>query len=241
VLGTVCRAGDLIDLFDAASPEWGATAVSRQLDITKSQAHELLVSLEAIGLLRRAGRGRFRLGWKMVTLGDRVLRSEFDPAAAVHLRRLAKHAETSVDLVTFDGARCVRIAGCGPSNHSDGEARLTGQVSAAGKILLSGMTDERVAELLPGFNLVRELREVRDRQVAFEVGADRRGIAAPVHDAGGALLAAVCIAVPPKVWAIRRDGLTKAVVGTAARVSETLRRAADLPAFVMGEPGLAAA
>jgi IclR family transcriptional regulator, KDG regulon repressor len=237
VLGTVCRAGDLLDLFDAANPEWGATAVSSKLDIAKSQAHELLVSLEAIGLLRRAPRGRFRLGWKMVALSERLLRSELGPGAAPLLRRLAAHTGTSVDLVAFDGERSVRVGGWGPPTHSTGHARRTGHVSAACKVLLSGMTDERIARLLPGLELADELAVVRTRQVAVEAAPGRRAVAAPVFDATGAVMVAVGVAVTPDVWASRETDLTRAVGGAAKRLTQSLRRGRG-ETFMMEEPAL---
>ena len=234
MLGTVCRAGDLLDLFDAASPEWGATAVSKKLDITKSQAHELLVSLEAIGLLRRAPGGRFRLGWKMVGLSERLLRSELGGDAAPLLRQLALHAGTSVDLVAFDGERAVRVGGYGPSTHSAGDARTTGQLSAACKVLAAGLTDERLHRALPGFDVGEELAVVRERQVAFETAPGRRAVAAPVFDATGAVMAAVGVAVTPEVWSIRHERLQRAVSGTAKRLSHSLRNRQE--AFAMQEP-----
>ena len=234
MLGTVCRAGDLLDLFDTASPEWGATAVARKLDITKSQAHELLVSLEAIGLLRRVPGGRFRLGWKMVGLSDRLLRSELGGEAAPLLRQLAMHAGTSVDLVAFDGERAVRVGGYGPSTHSTGDARTTGQLSAACKVLAAGMTAERVARALPGFDLDEELAVVQERQVAFDTAPGRRAVAAPVFDATGTVMAAVGLAVTPAEWSVRHDRLQRAVRGTAKRLSQSLRNRDN--AFAMQEP-----
>src|SRR3712207_8199484 len=70
MLRTVTRAGLVLDLFSVERPEWGATAVARELDIAKSQAHELLVSLSDIGLLERVRAGRYRLGWRIVALGS---------------------------------------------------------------------------------------------------------------------------------------------------------------------------
>lgn len=240
MLGTVCRAGDLLDLFDAENPEWGATAVSRRLDITKSQAHEMLVSLESIGLLRRAARGRFRLGWKTVTLSKRLLRSEFTGSEGAIVRRLGEHLGTSVDLITHDGGTCVRIGGFGPSNYSEGPPRETGRISAAGKILLAAMSEERAEELLPEFKLEQELTPVRERRLAFEVSAARRAVAAPVFDATGTIFAALAVAVTPSQWEAKGSIVTRAVVGTARKLSETARSRPD-GAFGMTEPSLAGA
>ena len=237
MLGTVCRAGDLLELFDVENPEWGATAVSRRLQITKSQAHEMLVSLEAIGLLRRAARGRFRLGWKTVSLSQRLMKSEFTAAEARLLQRLGQHTDTGVDLITYDGDRCVRIGGYGPSNHSRGPARQTGKVSATGKVLLAGMPTGRATEILPELDLELELAAVRERQVAFEVDEERRAVAAPVIDADGVVLAALGVTVSPDVWNKKSALLTRAVTGTAKRLSESVRQRHAAP-FVMGEPQL---
>ncbi len=237
MLGTVSRAGDLLELFDLQQPEWGATAVARRLEITKSQAHEMLVSLESIGLLRRAGRGRFRLGWKMVTLSQRLMRSEFTAAEARIVRELGEHLKVSVDLVACDGDRCVRIGGYGPSNHSAGAAAKTGKVSATGKVLLAAMPPERVAALLPGQEIDVELAAVRERRIAFEEDDRRRGVAAPVQNPDGEVLAALGVTVDPAGWAARGPILTRAVAGAARRLSESLAgRGAG--AFVMPEPSL---
>jgi IclR family transcriptional regulator, KDG regulon repressor len=238
VLGTVCRAGDLLELFDQENPEWGATAVSKRLDITKSQAHEMLVSLEAIGLLRRAARGRFRLGWKTVSLSQRLMKSEFTAGEARLVQQLGRHTDTSVDLITFDGDRCVRIGGHGPSNHSRGPVKQTGVVSATGKVLLAGMGSGRAEALVPDLDLELELAAVRERQIAFEDDEERRGVAAPVIDADGAVLAALGVTVDPDVWNAKGSLLTRAVTGTAKRLSDSVRQRHTL-SFVMGEPALA--
>lgn len=238
MLGTVSRAGDLLDLFDADSPEWGATAVSRRLDITKSQAHEMLVSLESIGLLRRAERGRFRLGWKTVSLSRRLLNSEFTGGEGAVVRRLGEHLGTSVDLIGHDGGTCVRIAGFGPANYSEGPPRTTGRVSAAGKILLAAMSDERAYELLPEFELEPELSSVRERGLAFEVTATRRAVAAPVSDARGSVFAALAVAITPSQWDAKGSIVTRAVVGTAQKLSLMARNQSE-GSFAMGEPPLA--
>src|SRR4051812_50161650 len=70
VLRTLSRATAVLDLFTADAPEWGPTAVSHELRIAKSQAHELLVSLATGGLLQRVGAGRYRLGWRIAALNS---------------------------------------------------------------------------------------------------------------------------------------------------------------------------
>src|SRR4051794_41972859 len=83
MLSTLGRAAKVLDLFTVEAPEWGATAVAHELQIAKSQAHELLVSLAVGGLLQRVGMGRYRLGWRIVAL-NAVLVETSHPLRLVH-------------------------------------------------------------------------------------------------------------------------------------------------------------
>jgi DNA-binding IclR family transcriptional regulator len=206
----------LLELFDLQHPEWGATAVSRKLAITKSQAHEMLVSLESIGLLRRAGRGRFRLGWRTVILSQRLMRSEFTSEQTQFVRRLARYTEAFAELTTFDGSRFVRIVGFGPGDRSELGAERLG---ASAKVLLAALPDEFVAEAFPRPGLEDELNEVRLREVAFDRGAERCGVAAPVRGAEGDIRAALGLTVSADAWPGKQAVLTRAVKGTALRLS----------------------
>lgn len=225
MLGTVRCAGDLLDLFDPEKPEWGATEVSRRLQIPKSKAHEMLVSLEAIGLLRRAGRGRFRLGWRTITLGQRLLRSEFTAVEARVLRELGEHLNVPVDLVIRDGDRCVPIGRYGATDDDAVSSHLiTSTSSAAGKVLLAGMSEAELRNLMPNHGLDVELAAVRERRIAFAVSETKRAVAAPVQDWGGTVLAAVTVSVGHEEWAARGQRLIRGVPGAAQRISGTLRR-----------------
>ena len=75
MLGTLARAGAVLDLFTTDEPEWGVTATAQRLGIGKSLAHDVLASLAGIGLLQRVGHGRYRLGWRTVTLASVLLRT----------------------------------------------------------------------------------------------------------------------------------------------------------------------
>jgi IclR-like helix-turn-helix domain-containing protein len=72
MIHTLEHAGAVLDLFSGERPEWGATTVADALGISKSGAHNLLVSLSSIGLLRRVGRGHYRLGWRALEMVDAI-------------------------------------------------------------------------------------------------------------------------------------------------------------------------
>ncbi len=244
MLGTVRRAGDLLDLFDGETAEWGATGVSRELRIAKSQAHELLVSLHAIGLLRRSGRGRFRLGWRMVALGDQLLRTEVPDGLHAVLEQLSRYAQGPSELVTFDGRRFVRVASAGDRPPSARNVDAAPHCGAAAKILLSTIAPENVDALFaerglptarPGAHasvasLHAELDMVRDRRLALDRGETDpawRGVAAPVHGATGPVVAAVGLLVPTAAWERRGEQHARAIRGAALLIERGLLDAAD--------------
>jgi DNA-binding IclR family transcriptional regulator len=96
MLMTVQKTGQVLDLFTVAHPEWGVTEVASQLGIPKSSAHALLATLTDIGLVERTPWGRYRLGWRFLTLGRTVLVSTaYRTAALTLMRRMSvRYGET---------------------------------------------------------------------------------------------------------------------------------------------------
>ena len=100
------------------------TATAQRLGIGKSLAHDVLASLAGIGLLQRVGHGRYRLGWRTVTLASVLLRtSELKAHARPVVRDLAERQGLTVSLAAWDCGRIIYIdrrnsprhtSGCGP-------------------------------------------------------------------------------------------------------------------------------
>ena len=111
MLQTVGRAGQVLDLFSTDNPEWGATAVAHELEVAKSQAHELLVSLADIGLLERHGPGRYRLGWRVVALNTLVVDSSHLGAEPTRvLAALAAQTGEAAHLATWGPGSAICVA-----------------------------------------------------------------------------------------------------------------------------------
>ena len=110
MLGTLARAGAVLDLFTTEEPEWGVTATAQRLGIGKSLAHDVLASLAGIGLLQRVGHGRYRLGWRTVTLASVLLRtSALKAHARPVVRDLAERQGLTVSLAAWDCGRIIYI------------------------------------------------------------------------------------------------------------------------------------
>src|SRR3954447_23586834 len=105
------HAGAVLALFTAQRPEWGASTVARSLGVSKSAAHNMLVSLTGIGLLRRVPRGHYRLGWRAVEMADTIAATDELVAAAMPVLREAMRAcGAPVALAAGPGALVLAVA-----------------------------------------------------------------------------------------------------------------------------------
>lgn len=258
MLGTVTRAGRLLDLFTADTPEWGPTAVARELGIAKSQAYELLTSLSEIGLLRRSRGGRFRLGWRTLALGRNLLRTQFPDTVANLVRSLAHAFGEPVQLMALDRDRLEVIASRPGSRGTDQLLptedwyRYVARC-AAGKCLLAGLPNAVGIDVLRGAgahdtpegpraldSLFVELELIRHRRIAIDEGAvsaDLRGVAVPIRDVDGETLAALGIWTIAERWQHEGEAMSRAMVGVGRRIETELQtvRAAQ-PRAVRTQP-----
>lgn len=248
MLQTVQRIGPVLDLFTPEHPEWGVSEVARALDLPRSSAHSLLSSLVDTGILGLRGRGRYRIGWRIVELHASLnsgpnLRSCAAPILADTSRRIGETLHLAVlerDKVLYlDKAvadRTVTVMGAKIGS------RLDPHCSAVGKVLLAFAADDVVdrvcaapmrrltpATMTNPAVLRRELDTIRTQGFALDKGeiiADVHCVAAPVRDDTGSVVAALSTTVPTSRFAARGAELRTAVLGAAAAVSAALRSAA---------------
>jgi IclR family transcriptional regulator, KDG regulon repressor len=247
MLQTVGRAGQVLDLFSTTAPEWGATAVAHELDIAKSQAHELLVSLADIGLLQRHGPGRYRLGWRIVALNSLVVdTSDLGEEPMRVLRALAARSGEAVHMAAWGPGTAICVAAfegseLGARPPQAVGAGMPGHSTASGKVLLAAQSHDALELALERGGLARmtdrtigtpqrlrdELDGVRRRGFAYEEQEHDLAtcsVAAPVRDLRGQVVAAVGMSLAAARWRqSARDG-TRAVLAAAERCSESLRR-----------------
>ncbi len=241
MLGTLKRAGDVLDLFTPEQPEWGVTAVARQLDVGKSLAHDVLASLAAIGLLQRVGSGRYRLGWRTVSLASVLLRtSELKVQARPVVREVAERKRLTVSLVTWDRGRLVYIDRCHSMRRVSGPAAgatVPIDGSAASKVLLASRCPDEVRSLWScGSILTRhaslnelelDLEDVRLTGWAHD-DADhtvhRNAVAAPVRDTDGDVAAALSLDLADRCATGDLHRHARMAVAAASRISEAIRQ-----------------
>lgn len=232
----------MLDLFTLEEPEWGVTATAQRLGIGKSLAHEALATLTEIGLLQRVGHGRYRLGWRTMSLASVLLRtSALGACARPVVRDLVEARGLAVSLVAWERGRIIYINRHQRRAGGDRGGPVAGSIapadgSAPARVLLAGRPDGEIASLwqrgslrtryptLAG--LTADLAEVRRLGWAQDdPGGDRpAGVAAPIRDPAGEVAAALCLAPPGRCGASELQRHAPLAVAAAAQISDAMRK-----------------
>jgi IclR family transcriptional regulator, KDG regulon repressor len=215
-LQTIRQAGKVLELFTRQDPEWGVREVARNLEIPKSNAHQLLASLETIGLLHRMVTGRYRLGFRLLTLGQFLLaNTPWRDVAHRVLVQVSTDLSETVQLAVLDGGNLIyvdKILGSNPhavvSRHSDIGNAVSPHSSALGRVLLASKTwrvvqgtlgpnglQERTSHTITDLSQFKsELEQVSNQGFALEFEESSLGItcvAAPIRNHNGDVIAAI--------------------------------------------------
>jgi len=244
-LSSVANAARLLKEFGHGERELGVTELSRRLGLAKSTVHRLAVTLAAEGFLEQnPENGRYRLGLSLFALGALVRRrmdvsNQARPLLgvlrdhtqeAVHLAILAQssimylynlESAQAIGIRSYIGAR--KPAFC----TSEGRAMLAyAPAEVVAGVIRDGLVARTPKTQTDPQALQRSLDEVRQLGYAIddeesEVGM--RGIAAPIRDISGKVIAAVGLAGPIQRLT-KKDlrGLSTQVVATAEAVSVRL-------------------
>ncbi len=207
-------------LFTPEQPEWGATAVAREVDMPKSTVHRILRVLDQHGFLAQdISSRRFRLGLTVLELGRRAREGlELRKIALPIMEEVATLSGETVllQVVSPEGDRVVCIERV---QHRQG-LRLILEVGAtaplyagcSSKVLLAFMGKEAIDNVLSG-NLVplapntptnpakirEQLEDIRrnDYAVSFEeTDAGVAGVSVPVRDYLDSVVAGLSISGP---------------------------------------------
>jgi DNA-binding IclR family transcriptional regulator len=238
MLSTLGRAGKVLDLFSVHAPEWGATAVAHELQIAKSQAHELLVSLAVAGLLQRVGMGRYRLGWRIVALNAVLVEtSDLLRLVAPEMRALVGRYGETVHVAVWDerpvciDARSGRLSTSIPPFRVG--ADLPACSTALGKVLLAGRPRDEITQFLSGEeDLEVGLGQVAAQGFAYEEQEYQPGscsVAAPIINRDAGVFASIGMSVPVDRWRRGRSGYRRAVVAVATHLARCSGRLSSRP------------
>lgn len=207
-----------------------------------STAHRILGAMAVSGFVERADPGTYRLGIRLLELGN-VVKSRINirDSAMPLMQQLHQRIGESVNLGVRQGDEIVYVERTSSGRSSVRVVHLVGaraplHVTAVGKLYLVEDGAEKVREYakrtgLPGFTptsirtlpaLEKELERVRRHGVAFdneEIEQGLRCIAAPIRDDSGELVAGLSVSAP----ADRHNPEWAAIVrGTADEISTAI-------------------
>jgi DNA-binding IclR family transcriptional regulator len=191
----------------------GVTEVAAQLGVHKSTAFRLLGALESGSLIDQDGeRGKYRLGLGILRLAAATAgRLELPTESRSICQQLAAELDEAVNIAILDNTEAMNVLQeYGTSSITDRNwigQRTPLHATATGKVLLAHADAVTVKEVLAAplhrytphtvtdpKSVEAELVRVRDQAWAstteeLEIGLN--GVAAPIHDATGRVIAAV--------------------------------------------------
>ncbi|MCU0509973.1 MAG: IclR family transcriptional regulator [Anaerolineae bacterium] len=209
---------EVLDCFSVDRPAWSLTELSARLDLPKSTLHRFLVGLERNGLVRRGhDDNKWRPGHRLVIWGSVAsATNDIQQIAAPIMRELAETTRETILLTEYHVGEVVCMDKI-ETSHSvrialDVGSRRAPHAGASSKVLMAYLPEdevERIIEVgLPRYcertitdpvALRSELERIRQCGYALsyeETDCGAWGIATPVRDWSGAVVAAVGLAGP---------------------------------------------
>lgn len=232
----------LLDVLAAHPDPMPLKNIAQQSDLHPSTAHRILGAMSAAGFVERGEGGTYRLGIRLLELGN-IVKSRISLRDVAMPFMLKLHAETgeSVNLGMRDGDAMVYVERTSSGRSSVRVVHIVGaraplHTTASGKLFLVEDGRDKVRDYaqrtgLPGSTpasiteidkLERELAEIRRHDVAFdldEVELGVRCIAAGIRDDSGELVAGLSLSTPSERF--RRDW-APLVHATAQEISRAL-------------------
>ena len=245
---SVRRAIRVIEQLAAEKSPIAIGQLSKKIGLHVSTTHRLLSTLKADGFVQQdLASGRYGLGSRLIFLGQQYLEGlDLRHVARPFLEELSGQTGETANLVVLNQGEALYLdkveAGPGPglriSSRIGNRAPL--HCTAAGKILLAGMSEVEQSQWLAGHRLVAltgqsltdapslqgELERVRQQGLALDLEECEEGahcIAAPVRSSRGDVTAAVSLSGPSiRMPSPRMRELSSLVMRTGRLISEKL-------------------
>jgi DNA-binding IclR family transcriptional regulator len=241
---TLLKGLAVIELLSRSERPLNLTQIGKELGMAKSNVHRLMQALvETRFVLRDEASGTYSPSIKLWELGSAVLgKLDLRRHAERQMDALMEQTGESVHLSVLDGIEVVYVHKIDSASPVRAYSQIGGRVPAycvaTGKALLA-FSSERVVELACSTlrrhtdstitdrdEFLKEMRIVRQRGYAINRAEWRQGVwglAAPVLDARGFVIAAVGISGPAERF--RKSILptwSAAVIATALEISDAL-------------------
>lgn len=249
------RIDRVLGSFDADSPTLTVSDVARRAQLPIGTAHRIVNDLVAVGYLERSAGKRVRVGVRLWELGSRGSRTlGLRQAALPFMEDLHSVVGHHTQLAVLDGFEALYVerlsARTGSTNIIRVAGRLPGHACSSGLVLLAHapaeVQEEFLASPLPRYTaktvtdpavLRGRLADARRQGFVIAEGLivpDATGVAVPVRDGRGIVVAALNIVAPSAE--ARAPAQVAALLATARGISRAMGlRPAD-PTTTGSEP-----
>lgn len=241
---SAARVLDLLELFAAAGEPLGVSGVAKRLDLPKSSAQALLLTLAGRGYLARGDDGymlpaELRVGW----VGG--IRARLLGVARPIMERMAAQSGESAFIGTMaSGGQVQYLAKAVSPREVRYDASLDhlrpAHCTSIGLVMLAHMPDKEAERWLKPSLLVRvtphtvtDPRKIRQilragRKAGYVEVRDANvegaaGVSAPIFGPGGDVIAGLNLGAPTSRYGQRREDLVRIVCSEAAHITDRLR------------------
>jgi DNA-binding IclR family transcriptional regulator len=244
-LSSVTAAIRVLKVFSEEEPEIGISNLAKRLKLAKSTTHRLAATLLAEGLLEQnTENGRYRLGLELFALGALVRRRiDVSNQALPFLHVLRERTDETVHLAILDNTSIIYLFNL----ESNQAIRMRSYIgvrkpafcTSEGQVLLAYSTPDVISRVIkeglvartPKTNtnstvLLKTLEKIRVEGFAVddeesEIGM--RGVAAPVRDITGSVVAAISLGGPTQRLTKKAlRGVTPLLLNAAEGISARL-------------------
>src|SRR5258708_9246261 len=230
----------VIRAFDAQHRRLTLTEVAKLTDLTRATARRFLLTLVELGYVASDG-SVFWLTPQVLQLGYSYLSSlSLNEIATPHIEALVRKAGESSSMAILDGDDIVYVARVPVSRimtvFITVGTRFPAYATSMGRVILAGLTDRELKEYLKRVALApltertvssrtalkHEIDSVRREGYCIvdqELEQGLRSLAAPVHDHGGRVVAAINISTQAPLYRaaqVRRELVTPWIITTQA-------------------------
>lgn len=243
---SAARVLDLLELLSGQQEPIRFSALASALDIPKSSLHGLLSTLVARGYALKDDTDRYRIadsflgGFGWVGGFETLLRSVAQPVVESIWNRLD---ETVLVCVRTDRQEarqiCKAVSRQTIRYDSSEKTLLPGYGSVMGRVLLAFQPEKVIDDYLATTELVpftpltplnvedirKALAKIRANgfgEIVDEYAMGGAGVAAPIRNAAGRVVAVIDVATVTPRYTARRDEMLEAVLDGARRISERL-------------------
>ncbi len=247
LLSSVKKSLEVLQVFSGDQLEMSVTEISKVLNSHKSSISRILITLASEGFVEKNPQtNKYRLGLKVLELASLVMqRYDLREHAGPYMEELAQRLGEITQLSLLDGNEIVYLEKKGQGQTLTVATKVGGKhpahASAMGKVLLSGLSNRELSDILAIEPLVKctphtisempellkELDQVKKRGFALDDEEGFLGIrcvAAPIYNREGKIISAMSTTVPKQRMGDRRTNeIRKQIVETTRLISERIR------------------